>query len=178
MFTWFLDEQSSEFKAPLNQIGNVPRVFTHEDRAVQSPNSDTPYSFLTLDLRTEPIVLTEVESNPDVVVTYYATSETQLRLQTDSYGYGWGGYGRGGWGYYGYGVGGPFSTTTRVTEYERGTLVVDIVDAQSNDTPARCGRTSRRPSRRWSNKIVSFARKHSGVNITPLVRDDCNWENP
>jgi hypothetical protein len=58
MYSWFLDDQDPEFKAPLNQIGNVPRVFTHEDRAVQSPNSDTPYSFLALDLRTEPIVLT------------------------------------------------------------------------------------------------------------------------
>jgi Domain of unknown function (DUF4136) len=77
--------------------------------------------------------LTEVESNPDVLVTYYASSETQLRLQSDSYGYGWGGYGRGGWGYYGYGVGGPISTTTRVVEYERGTLVVDIVDARSSE---------------------------------------------
>ncbi|NVK40293.1 MAG: DUF1254 domain-containing protein [Oceanospirillaceae bacterium] len=57
MYSWFLDEQSPEFKAPLNRIGNVPRVFTPEDRAVQSPNSDTPYSFLALDLRTEPYVL-------------------------------------------------------------------------------------------------------------------------
>jgi hypothetical protein len=58
MYSWFLDEHSPEFKAPLNRIGNVPRVFTPEDRAVQSPNSDTPYSFLALDLRTEPFVLT------------------------------------------------------------------------------------------------------------------------
>jgi hypothetical protein len=42
----------------LNQIANVPRVFTPDDKAVQSPNSDTPYSFLALDLRTEPYVLT------------------------------------------------------------------------------------------------------------------------
>lgn len=58
MYSWFVDKQDPEFKAPLNQIGNVPRVFTHEDKAVQSANSDTPYSFLALDLRTEPIVLT------------------------------------------------------------------------------------------------------------------------
>ena len=58
MYGWIVDEQDPEFKAPLNQIGNVPRVFTPEDRAVQGPNSDTPYSFLGLDLRTEPIVLT------------------------------------------------------------------------------------------------------------------------
>jgi hypothetical protein len=58
MYSWFLDEQDPEFKAPLNRIGNVPRVFTPDDKAVQSANSDTPYSFLALDLRTEPIVLT------------------------------------------------------------------------------------------------------------------------
>jgi hypothetical protein len=58
MFSWFLDDQDPEFKAPLNRIGNVPRVFTPDDKAVQSANSDTPYSFLALDLRTEPIVLT------------------------------------------------------------------------------------------------------------------------
>jgi hypothetical protein len=58
MYSWFIDRQSPEFKAPLNQIGNVPRVFTPDDKAVQSPNSDTPYSFLALDLRAEPYVLT------------------------------------------------------------------------------------------------------------------------
>jgi hypothetical protein len=51
-------EISKEAYIYANQIGNVPRVFTPEDRAVQGPNSDTPYSFLGLDLRTEPIVLT------------------------------------------------------------------------------------------------------------------------
>jgi hypothetical protein len=36
----------------------MPRVYTHEDEAMQTPNSDTPYSFLGMDLRAEPIVLT------------------------------------------------------------------------------------------------------------------------
>ena len=39
----------------------------------------------------------------------------------------------GGWGYYGYGMGGPVSTTTRVVEYEEGTLVVDIWDADNKE---------------------------------------------
>lgn len=81
--------------------------------------------------------LTEVRSNPDVLVTYYGSTKTETRLQSDSYGYGWGTYGGIGWGYYGYGPGyrpvPPVSTTTRVVEYERGTLVVDIVDASSNE---------------------------------------------
>ena len=58
MYSWFIDRQSPEFKAPWNQISNVPRVFTPDDKTVQGPNSDTPYSFLALDLRTEPYVLT------------------------------------------------------------------------------------------------------------------------
>ncbi|MGF1569514.1 MAG: DUF1254 domain-containing protein [Nodosilinea sp.] len=55
---YFVDHQSPEYKAPWNQIRNIPRVFTPEDRAVQTPNSDTPYSMLGMDLRTEPMVLT------------------------------------------------------------------------------------------------------------------------
>jgi hypothetical protein len=73
--------------------------------------------------------LTEVQSNADVYVTYHASAENKVRLESDSYGYGFGGYGRGGWGTYGYGVAGPVMTTTRVVEYEEGTLVVDIWDA-------------------------------------------------
>lgn len=72
--------------------------------------------------------LREVESGADVFITYYGSTETNYQLQSDSFGYGYGGYGMGGWGYYGYGMGGPVSTTTRVYEYQRGTLVVDIVD--------------------------------------------------
>jgi hypothetical protein len=55
---YFVDRESPEFKAPWNQIRNIPRVFTPEDKAVQTPNSDTPYSMLGMDLRAEPIVLT------------------------------------------------------------------------------------------------------------------------
>jgi hypothetical protein len=64
-YAYFVDRQSPEFKAPWNNITNIPRVFTPADTAVQTPNSDTPYSWLGLDLRTEPIVLTlpEVEKN-------------------------------------------------------------------------------------------------------------------
>ena len=57
-YSYFVDSSSPEFKAPWNQITNIPRVFTPADVAVQTPNSDTPYSWLGLDLRAEPIVLT------------------------------------------------------------------------------------------------------------------------
>ena len=65
MYGYFVDRQNPEYKAPWNQIKNIPRVYTPEDRAVQSPNSDTPYSWLGLDLRTEPIVLTAPKIEKD-----------------------------------------------------------------------------------------------------------------
>jgi hypothetical protein len=55
---YFVDPDNPEFKAPWNQIRNISRVFTPADKAVQTPNSDTPYSMLGMDLRAEPIVLT------------------------------------------------------------------------------------------------------------------------
>ena len=46
-----------EYKGPWNQVHSVARVFTPADTAVQTPNSDTPYSMLGADLRAEPLVL-------------------------------------------------------------------------------------------------------------------------
>jgi hypothetical protein len=57
MQEYAVDKNSGQFKAPFNQILNEPRVFTYKDTAIITPNSDTPYSFLWLDLRAEPIVL-------------------------------------------------------------------------------------------------------------------------
>lgn len=54
---YFVDSGSKEFKAPWNTLVNTPRVYTPSDTAVQTPNSDTPYSWLGMDLRAEPIVL-------------------------------------------------------------------------------------------------------------------------
>jgi hypothetical protein len=76
--------------------------------------------------------LTEVEANPDVYVNYHASTSTDVQLRSDSYGYSFGGYGMGGWGYYGMAAG-PVSTTTRVVEIEKGTLVVDIWDAATKE---------------------------------------------
>jgi hypothetical protein len=56
--SYFADAEHNEFKAPFNTLGNVTRVATPEDRTVQGPNSDTPYGWLGLDLRAEPLVLT------------------------------------------------------------------------------------------------------------------------
>ncbi len=57
MYEYCVDKSSGQYKAPFYQINNEARVFTYKDTAVITPNSDTPYSILWLDLRAEPIVL-------------------------------------------------------------------------------------------------------------------------
>jgi hypothetical protein len=57
-YAYCVDRNNPEFKAPWNKIRNIPRVFTPDDKAIQTPNSDTPYSMLGMDLRAEPIVIT------------------------------------------------------------------------------------------------------------------------
>jgi len=57
MYEYAVDRDSGQFKAPFNEIKNEARVYTYKDTAIVTPNSDTPYSILWLDLRAEPIVL-------------------------------------------------------------------------------------------------------------------------
>ena len=82
MYEYSVDKTGSQYKAPFNQINNEARVFTYKDTAVITPNSDTPYSILWLDLRAEPIVL----SVPAVERSrYYSVSLTDGN--TFNYGY-------------------------------------------------------------------------------------------
>ena len=69
----------------------------------------------------------KVDANPDALVVLHGATQTKRTLNTFySGGGGWGGYGYRGWG--GYGMG---SATTTESEYNVGTLVVDIFDAKS-----------------------------------------------
>lgn len=58
MYSYFVDKDDPEYKGGWNEIHNTARVYTPADTAVQTPNSDTPYSAVGADLRTEPLVLT------------------------------------------------------------------------------------------------------------------------
>jgi hypothetical protein len=77
-----VDKDSGQFKAGFNELKNEHHVATPADTAVITPNSDTPYSFLWMDLRAEPIVLCvpEVEK-----ARYYSVMLTDL--YTCNYGY-------------------------------------------------------------------------------------------
>jgi hypothetical protein len=56
-----VDRNSGQFKAPFNEINNQHHVATPADTAVITPNSDTPYSFIWLDVRAEPMVISVPE---------------------------------------------------------------------------------------------------------------------
>ena len=81
-YAYFVERDNPEFKAPWNQIRNIPRVFTPDDKVVQIPNSDTPYSTLGLDLRAEPIVITV----PPIEASRYFSVQL-IDLYTFNFGY-------------------------------------------------------------------------------------------
>src|SRR5580704_8735049 len=78
----FVDPTSSQYKAPVGQLFNEARVFTPKDTAVITPNSDTPYSLLEIDLRAEPTVIS-VPAVPKP--RYYSVQLTDAN--TFNYGY-------------------------------------------------------------------------------------------
>ena len=65
MYMYAIDENSPEYKGPFNYLACVARVYTPKDKAVVTPNSDTPYCLFWGDMRTEPLVLTVPEMEED-----------------------------------------------------------------------------------------------------------------
>lgn len=58
MYMYAVDENSPEYKGPFNYLACVARVYTPQDKAIVTPNSDTPYCMFWGDMRSEPLVLT------------------------------------------------------------------------------------------------------------------------
>ncbi|TLG89373.1 DUF1254 domain-containing protein, partial [Pseudomonas edaphica] len=82
LYTQAVDKGGANYKAPFNHIGNTAQVFTPRDTAFVTPNSDTPYSFVWMDLRKEPLVLTlpKIEDN-----RYYSVQLIDLYTQNIAY---------------------------------------------------------------------------------------------
>jgi hypothetical protein len=65
MYNYALDESDPEYKGPFNEVACVARLFTPADKAVVTPNSDTPYCMFWIDVRDEPVVLDVPEIEPE-----------------------------------------------------------------------------------------------------------------
>jgi hypothetical protein len=57
MYEFSIDKTNSQYKAPFNQIRSDSKTFAPKDTAIVTPNADTPYSMVEMDLRTEPLVI-------------------------------------------------------------------------------------------------------------------------
>ena len=77
-----VNKDSGQYKAPFNVLHNEHRVFTWQDTAIVTPNSDTPYSMAWLDLRAEPMVISVPAVDPQ---RYYSV---QL-VDGNTYNYGY-----------------------------------------------------------------------------------------
>jgi hypothetical protein len=82
MFQYAIDKEHPEYKGPFNQLSCEARLFTPEDRAVVTPNSDTPYCMSWMDLRAEPLVLSVPEMEGE---RYYSFQLIDLYTQNFAY---------------------------------------------------------------------------------------------
>lgn len=82
MYQYALEPGGAQYKGPLNTLVNVARVYTPEDTAIITPNSDTPYSFIVFDLRAEPVVVTMPEIEAE---RYYSLQIVDLYTNNVDY---------------------------------------------------------------------------------------------
>ena len=82
MYEFNIDKSSPQYKGPFNQVLSEGRLFTPKDTSIVTPNSDTPYSMVQMDLRAEPMVLCVPAIDKS---RYYSVQLTDL--YTFNYGY-------------------------------------------------------------------------------------------
>lgn len=58
MYAWAIDEEGDQYKGSMNTLASVAQLFGPNDTGVVTPNSDAMFSFLVMDLRREPLVVT------------------------------------------------------------------------------------------------------------------------
>ena len=81
LYEYAVDRSSKNFKAPFNQIKSEANVYTYKDTTVISPNSDTPYSFVWMDLRAEPMVLSVPAVDPKALLLRAARRRQHVQLR-------------------------------------------------------------------------------------------------
>jgi hypothetical protein len=81
-YEYFIDKSAPAYKAPINQLYNTARVYTPQDTTIVTPNSDTPYSFVAMDLRAEPFVI----CNPEIEKSRYFSLQL-IDMYTFNFGY-------------------------------------------------------------------------------------------
>jgi hypothetical protein len=77
-----VDREGTDFKAPFNAMGHSSQVATPQDKQFVTPNSDTPYSYVWMDLRAEPVVITMPQIDKG---RYYCAQ--LIDLYTHNFGY-------------------------------------------------------------------------------------------
>jgi hypothetical protein len=75
LYQFTIDTTNPQYRAPFNVIKSDAKTFTPIDTAIVTPNADTPYSLVEMDLRAEPLVLClpKVEKN-----RYYAVQLSDM----------------------------------------------------------------------------------------------------
>ena len=58
MYNYTVNDKSPEYKGDFNYLACGARVYTPADKAIVTPNSDTPYCTVWADVRAEPLVFT------------------------------------------------------------------------------------------------------------------------
>jgi len=82
MYKQAIDKSSSDYRGAFNTINSSKSVATPEDKFVVTPNSDTPYSYLWMDLRAEPVVITMPKIEPN---RYYTAQMVDLYTYNFAY---------------------------------------------------------------------------------------------
>jgi hypothetical protein len=82
MYKQVIDAKSPDHRGDFNTVNSSKSVATPEDKFVVTPNSDTPYSYLWMDLRAEPLVVTmpKIEAG-----RYYTTQLVDLYTYNFAY---------------------------------------------------------------------------------------------
>lgn len=57
MYLYVIDQNSPEYKGPFNELACDARLLTPEDKAIVTPNSDTPYCMFWVDIQSEPCII-------------------------------------------------------------------------------------------------------------------------